>query len=83
MAWRVFPVGARVQVISDSPFRELRGTIRKVHTMHPFEGDEPFCYYWIELEGAFIKEPIWFRCDEVEAVAPFVAREKSGAYSRE
>ena len=83
MALPIFPVGSRVQVISDSPFRDLRGTIRRVHTMQTFEGDEPFCYYWIELEGASIKEPIWFTCDEVEAVALILAREGSSRRSSE
>jgi hypothetical protein len=32
--------------------------------------DEPFCFYHIELEGAHIKEPIWFEHQEVELVTP-------------
>lgn len=55
---------------SYSPFRGLRGTIRKVDTIPQPDVDEPFCYYRIELEGAQIKEPIWFEYDEVELVSP-------------
>ena len=69
MTFSIFPVGSRVQVISYSPFRGLRGTIRRVHTIPPLEGEEPFCYYAIELDGASIQEPIWFEYDEVEGAA--------------
>ena len=67
----VFTAGSRVRVISYSPFRGLRGTIRAVDTIPPVEVEEPFCFYRIELEGAHIKEPIWFEHTEVELVAPF------------
>ena len=65
----VFPVGTRVQVISYSPFRGLRGTIRTVDTISD-DLEEPFCFYQIALDGAFIKEPIWFEFDEVELITP-------------
>ena len=32
---------------------------------------EPFCFYQIELEGAFTKEPVWFEYDEVEPVSAY------------
>jgi len=32
--------------------------------------EEPFCFYQIVLEGAYIQEPIWFEYDEVEIIAP-------------
>ncbi len=63
----VFGVGSRVRVTSYSPFRGLRGTIQIVDTIP--DPDEPFCFYHIELEGAYIKEPIWFEQDEVESVS--------------
>lgn len=66
----VFPVGTRVQVISYSPFRGLKGTIRTVNTFSDDLDEEPFCFYQIALEGAYIKEPIWFECDEVEVITP-------------
>ena len=66
----VLPIGSRVWVTSSGPFRGLRGTIRTVDLILPHEeGEEPFCFYQITLEGAHIKEPIWFACDEVESVA--------------
>lgn len=69
MSNQVFPTGSRVRVISYSPFRGLRGTIRTVNTIPHHEVDEPFSFYRIELEGGHIKEPIWFEHDEVEMVS--------------
>jgi len=63
----VFAEGSRVRVVSYSPFRGLKGTIRIVHRIAPL--DEPFCFYQIELEGAHVKEPIWFAYEEVELLA--------------
>ena len=60
----VFAEGSRVRVVNYSPFRGLKGTIRIVHCIVPL--DEPFCFYQIELEGAQVKEPIWFAYEEVE-----------------
>lgn len=66
----VLPVGSRVRVTGSGPFRGLRGSIRTVDLILPHEeGEEPFCFYQIALEGTHIKEPIWFACDEVELVA--------------
>jgi hypothetical protein len=64
----VFPEGSRVRVVSYSPFRGLKGTIRTVHHIAPLE--ELFCFYQIELEGAQVKEPVWFNYEEVELLAP-------------
>jgi len=68
----IFPVGSRVRITSYSPFRGLKGTVRIVDTISQL--DEPFCFYHIELDGASVKDPIWFEHDEVEAVEA-VARE--------
>jgi len=77
MADNLFPVGSRVQVTSYGPFRGLRGTIRAVDPI-AVDLEEPFCFYHIALEGAYIQEPIWFAYDEVELVAPdAVARHES------
>ena len=65
---QVLPAGSRVRVISYSPFRGLKGTIRKVDAIPDLEAGEAFCFYLVELEGTHIKEPIWFECDEVELV---------------
>jgi hypothetical protein len=62
-----FPVGSRIRVMNYSPFRGLKGTIRSVDTIPHL--DEPFCFYQVELEGALIKEPIWFEYDEIELVS--------------
>ena len=67
MGSNVFPEGSRVRVVSYSPFRGLKGTVRIVHRIAPL--DEPFCFYQIELEGAQVKEPIWFAYEEVELLA--------------
>ena len=64
----VFPVGSRVRVTSYGPFRGLRGTIRAVDPI-VVDLEEPFCFYHIVLEGAYIQGPIWFAYDEVELVA--------------
>jgi len=68
----VFVAGFRVRIISYSPFRGLRGTIRKVDTIPQPDGDEPFCFYHVELEGIHLKEPIWFQHDEVEMASPMI-----------
>jgi hypothetical protein len=69
MQFNVLPVGSLVYVTSYGPFRGLRGTIQAINTIDD-ELEEPFCFYYIALEGASIKEPIWFAYDEVEGVAP-------------
>ena len=66
MESNIFSVGSRIHILSYGPFRGLKGTVRKVDSM-PHQ-DEPFCFYHIEIEGAHIKEAIWFEYDEVELV---------------
>ena len=61
-------VGSRVHVISYSPFRGLRGTVRMIDEIPG--SDEPFCFYLVDLEGALIKEPMWFQDEEVESISP-------------
>lgn len=63
----LFPVGSPVRITSYTPFRGLRGTIRKVNTID-IEQEEPFCFYLVALEGAMVAEPIWFEYDEVELI---------------
>jgi len=48
----------------------LRGTVRTVDSIPHLDVAESFCFYHIELEGAYIKEPIWFEHQEVELVTP-------------
>ena len=62
----ILSAGSRVRVISNGPFRGLKGIILKVDIILGLEDGETFCFYLVELEGTFIKEPIWFAYDEVE-----------------
>lgn len=63
---------------SYSPFRGLRGTIQAVNTIAS-DLEEPFCFYLITLEGAHVREPIWFEDSEVALVAlPSVALSERG-----
>jgi|GEM_PF-1103170 len=79
---QILPVGSRVRVMSYGPFRGLQGTIRQVDTIEALP-DEPFCFYLVALEGAQIKESVWFECDEVELVdCPSPGDEKDLAVSR-
>ena len=64
----IFQVGEPVRVTSYSPFRGLRGTVRKVDAIPHRE--EPFCFYLVTLEGSQIKEPVWFEYQEVESLMP-------------
>ena len=63
----VFQSGERVYVTSYSPFRGLKGTIRKVDTIDD-DLEDPFCFYLIDLEGTMLHEPIWFEYNEVELI---------------
>jgi hypothetical protein len=38
--------------------------------MIAYPGDEPFCFYLIAVDGAQVKEPVWFEFTEVESIAP-------------
>ena len=71
----IYPSGSPVQVTSYSPFRGLNGTIQAVDTISD-DGEEPFCFYLVDLEGTQLKEPMWFENDEVELItSPLVALE--------
>ncbi len=62
-------IGSRVRVTNYSPWRGLRGTILTIH-MIAEPGDEPFCFYLVAVDGAQVKEPIWFEYTEVELITP-------------
>jgi hypothetical protein len=68
MGINVMPTGSRVYVTCYSPFRGLRGTVQTVHTIAT-EGEEPFCFYQVALEGTSIQDPVWFEYDEIEILA--------------
>ncbi len=63
----IFREGSRVRVTSYGPFKGLKGTIRKAHCLPPCE--DPWCFYQVVLEGAYLKEPIWFSFEEVEPLS--------------
>jgi hypothetical protein len=65
-------VGSRIRVTSYGPFRGLKGTIKTVDTIIA-DFEEPFCFYLVALDGAYIQEPIWFEYHEVEGIDPLVA----------
>lgn len=55
--------GKRVRITNYSPFRDLKGTIQRVHTIDD-EAEDPFCFYLIALDS--LREPIWFEHTEIE-----------------
>ena len=61
----VFSVGNLVRIANDSPFHGRKGIIRTVDCIFD-DGEEPFCFYLVALEGTQIKEPMWFEYNEVE-----------------
>ena len=71
----IYTPGSLVQVTSYSPFRGFNGTIQTVDTISD-DGEEPFCFYLVDLEGTQVKEPMWFEYDEVELItSPLVGLE--------
>jgi hypothetical protein len=69
---QIFEAGSRVRVTSYCPFRGLRGTVQIVDMIAHLA--EMHCFYLVRLEGAQIKEPVWFEQEGVE----LVAAERSG-----
>ena len=65
----VYPIGSRVRVAHDSPFRGLKGTILAIH-MIATPGEPIFCFYLVALDGTHLREPLWFEYQEVTLVAP-------------
>jgi len=65
----VFPIGSRVRVANDSPFRGLEGTILTIN-MIAAPGEPTSCFYLVALDRAHLQEPLWFEYQEVELVAP-------------
>ena len=65
----VFPIGSRVRVVNDSPFRGLKGTILAIH-MIAAPGEPIFCFYLVVLDGTHLREPLWFEYQEEALVGP-------------
>ena len=71
MMSHILEVGDRVHVISYSPFKGLRGTVREVDRIATaLDEEEPFFFYQIDLEESQVKEPVWFQDEEVESISP-------------
>jgi hypothetical protein len=64
----VLPIGCKVRVVNDSPFRGRKGTILAIH-MIATPGESVFCFYLVALDEAHLQEPLWFEYQEVELVA--------------
>lgn len=60
------------RVTSYGPFRGLKGTIKTVDTIIA-DFEDPFCFYLVALDGAYIKEHNWFEYHEVEGIDPLDA----------
>lgn len=73
MADAAFEIGNRVAIVSYGPFRGLKGTIRQLHVIADPAEDEMFCFYYVELDIAQVKEPVWFQSHEVELLIPVTA----------
>jgi hypothetical protein len=69
MEEEVYPIGSRVRVVNDSPFRGLKGTILAIH-MISTPGEPIFCFYLVALDGAHLQVPLWFDYQEVALVGP-------------
>jgi len=65
----IFPIGSRIRVANDSPFRGLKGTILAIH-MIATPGEPTFCFYLVALDGAHLRIPLWFEYQEVALVEP-------------
>jgi hypothetical protein len=63
----VFPIGSRVYVANDSPFRGRKGIILGIH-MIANPGEPTFCFYLVALDGTQLQEHLWFEYHEVELV---------------
>ena len=47
----VYPIGSRVRMANESPFRGRKGTILAIR-MTATPGEPTFCYYLVDLDGA-------------------------------
>ena len=69
MSSELLAIGDKVRIVSYGPFRGLKGMIRKVNTItHGDESNDSendLLFYQIDLEGAYIKVPVWFEGDEI------------------
>jgi hypothetical protein len=64
----VFPIGSRVYVANDSPFRGRKGTTNLAIHMIATPGEPTFCFYLVALDGTQLQEPLWFEYQEIALV---------------
>ena len=62
-----FPLKSRIQVTSYGPFRGLKGIVQNVDTISD-DHEEPFGFYLVSLEGARLREPVWFEYNELDFI---------------
>ena len=63
----VYPIGSRVRVAHDSPFRGRKGTILAIH-MIATPGEPTLRFYLVALDGTHLRIPLWFEYYEIELV---------------
>ena len=63
----VYPIGSRVRVANDSPFRGRKGIILAIH-MIAAPGEPTLCFYLVALDGTHLRIPLWFEYYEIELV---------------
>ena len=60
----VLPLGSRVFVVNNSPFRGCKGTILAIH-MTATPGKPTCCFYLVALDEVHLQNPLWFQYKEV------------------
>ena len=63
----VLPIGSRVCVANEGPYRGRKGTILAIH-MIATPGKPTFCFYLVALDGAYLRESMRFDSQEVVLV---------------
>ena len=63
----IFPIGSRVCVANESPYRGRKGTILAIH-MIATPGKPTSCSYLVALDGAYPRESMRFDSQEVVLV---------------
>ena len=63
----LFPIGSWVCVVNESPLKGRKGTILAIR-MTATPGEPTSCFYLVALDGANLREPLWFDSQEVALV---------------
>ena len=67
LAEEVYPIGSKIRVAHDSPFRGRKGTILAIH-MIATPGEPTLRFYLVALDGTHLRIPLWFEYYEIELV---------------